>query len=665
MKVRKTKMLEMHMVVLKTQTMQRPPLSRSEQLTFSVLSDGENAHRPKIQVRLESEFLGPLSFMMHGNAMRDIFVSSLPFPVTHVHVQAANQASQFYPSLTSSSSAPSEITGPSGILIQVEYDTSDTAGENCAAFAASSSALLRQYFLNSTLPQLVGSRRVLTAPLGSSMSIRRLHRMVQCSSPENTVAIVQCTALLPFEGAHAAFSVEGFRTFLPSTLRMAGIGSMATPAEWSQWFIGSGQAIPETVSEAANYWSQSTESLYSSSFSRLLVGRRMYWIDWRRQMVPVEEHHSTPILTTRYGLQYTVQLPRSSDISRVHQRALSLNDLLPSSDQFWHPDPFADTSTIQVIPSSSIEWGSACEAASLNPKREGMRKQFTRNTTLDRTQPCFNLLWREENLTKPEITVANNYFWSVYAHVGRPYAGQAYRGTLIGQVQNRLPYCGTSVRLQQWIPGVVEPIWQSLRIRVISLPESSSMKEARSISVQEANYQVEFQENGSFLWHLRYSLPPQSQLEWRLDYGPSFLSIDEFPGDANRGFEIPPVQADFRVWLDGSDDCHAILKQTLGTENAPFMVRLYSNAVLLLAPLPDRSMPFNVLSFTCTFYVFVIGSLMNLMVKKVSAQMKAALQGKKESKLRQLWKKVKSKFDRFTLRKQQLQNEAGNEKKGE
>ena len=36
-------------------------------------------------------------------------------------------------------------------------------------------------------------------------------------------------------------------------------------------------------------------------------------------------------------------------------------------------------------------------------------------------------------------------------------------------------------------------------------------------------------------------------------------------------------------------------------------------------------MPFNVISLTCTLYAFLIGSLMNLLVRKGGSQVKAAL----------------------------------------
>jgi hypothetical protein len=54
------------------------------------------------------------------------------------------------------------------------------------------------------------------------------------------------------------------------------------------------------------------------------------------------------------------------------------------------------------------------------------------------------------------------------------------------------------------------------------------------------------------------------------------------------------------------------------------------------------------LSFTCTFYVFVIGSLMNLLLKKVSAQMKAKLLDKpKESKIQTLKRNIREKMQRL------------------
>jgi GPI-anchor transamidase subunit T len=164
------------------------------------------------------------------------------------------------------------------------------------------------------------------------------------------------------------------------------------------------------------------------------------------------------------------------------------------------------------------------------------------------------------------------------------------------------------------------------------------------------DYHVDFQQDGSYLLNFRHLLPEQSRLELFMDYDPAFLSIDHFPGDANRGFEIPPAQAEFRVALDGTDVCHRILEQTYSNHNhASPVITLYSNSVLLLAPLPDMSMPFNVLSFTCTLYVFVIGSLVNLLVKKISAQMKATLQegNNTDSKLKILLRKMRTKLQRL------------------
>ena len=157
---------------------------------------------------------------------------------------------------------------------------------------------------------------------------------------------------------------------------------------------------------------------------------------------------------------------------------------------------------------------------------------------------------------------------------------------------------------------------------------------------------MHFHDDGSFVLEMQHIVPSQSVLEIVFDYQPRFINVDYFPADANRGFDIPPLRVQvMNLELDGTDACHEILQQTYH-DRVP-IVTLYSNALLVLAPLPDMSMPFNVLSFTCTFYVFVIGSLMNLLLKKVSAQMKAKLlDSPKESKIQMLKRKIYNKLQR-------------------
>ena len=54
-------------------------------------------------------------------------------------------------------------------------------------------------------------------------------------------------------------------------------------------------------------------------------------------------------------------------------------------------------------------------------------------------------------------------------------------------------------------------------------------------------------------------------------------------------------------------------------------VKLYSSPLLLMPPVQDMSMPFNLTSLTCTLYAFIIGSLANLLVQKSSEKVKQTL----------------------------------------
>lgn len=282
---------------------------------------------------------------------------------------------------------------------------------------------------------------------------------------------------------------------------------------------------------------------------------------------------------------------------------------------------------------------------------------------ISRTDPLFRMGQPDpKRLTTHHTTdpkAVTFHYWNVQTHLYRPYPGQAYRGTYSGRIQNQLVGCdGIRIQVRQSIPAVLEPIWQSLQVRIHTSRNTTTARPTRPADAtlirplpwHELDFhRVDFQSDGSFVLEMQHIVPSQSVLEIVFDYEPKFINVDYFPADANRGFEIPPMRVQvMHLELDGTDACHEILQQTY-RDRIP-IVTLYSNALLVLAPLPDMSMPFNVLSFTCTFYVFVIGSLMNLLLKKVSAQMNAKLlDSPKESKIQLLKRKIYNKLQRIIV----------------
>ena len=183
-----------------------------------------------------------------------------------------------------------------------------------------------------------------------------------------------------------------------------------------------------------------------------------------------------------------------------------------------------------------------------------------------------------------------------------------------------------------------------------------------------------------YIINYQYRIPKESILDTILSYKSLYNSFESFPGDANRGFEIPPITAIFTIESSSSfisktnstnqyDPCHnwIIQQQQSETTNNEkqypidttlYSFTLYSNPLLVLVPLPDMSMPYNVLSITCTFYAFVIGSIFNLVIKKANESVKYKLDPslKPPNKLKQLKDRVRNKLQHvkqkiFTQRK--------------
>jgi hypothetical protein len=103
-----------------------------------------------------------------------------------------------------------------------------------------------------------------------------------------------------------------------------------------------------------------------------------------------------------------------------------------------------------------------------------------------------------------------------------------------------------------------------------------------------------------------------------MDYEPRFLPFELFPADPNRGFDVPPSYATF------TPSCPSSLS-TIHLEP----VELFSNALLIMPPVPDMSMPFNVISLCGTCFAILIGTAINLIIKKSSQSVHDSLKGVK------------------------------------
>eukprot|EP00934_Nitzschia_sp_Nitz4_P001040 Nitzschia sp. Nitz4//scaffold99_size76975//48689//50308//NITZ4_005579-RA/size76975-processed-gene-0.49-mRNA-1//-1//CDS//3329560859//1040//frame0 len=194
-------------------------------------------------------------------------------------------------------------------------------------------------------------------------------------------------------------------------------------------------------------------------------------------------------------------------------------------------------------------------------------------------------------------------------------------------VENALDGC--SLRFRQRLPPYMMPVWHSLQVDVVDHDdgEGISPPEDRIVVGRHVEWDKKY---GSSVLSVSLSAIPASAV-LALDYQPAYLSLDDFPGDPNRGREIPPMVATLH--------CPS-------TSDFTFPSMFVSNSVLILPPVPDMSMPFNVLSLTCSLYAYLVGTLVTLLIKRASERVRYTLEPHKKpkSKLAQIKERIQQTF---------------------
>ncbi|KAL5562117.1 hypothetical protein UlMin_031864 [Ulmus minor] len=131
-----------------------------------------------------------------------------------------------------------------------------------------------------------------------------------------------------------------------------------------------------------------------------------------------------------------------------------------------------------------------------------------------------------------------------------------------------------------------------------------------------------------------------------LEFDKGFLHIDEYPPDANQGFDIPSAIISY-------PDFHASIHfpEDKPFENSPILAKFQENSSVLsytevlLVPLttPDFSMPYNVITITCTVFALYFGSLLNVLRRRVGEEERLlnSKDAKKGGQIRQLFAKLR------------------------
>ncbi|XP_062078150.1 GPI transamidase component PIG-T homolog isoform X2 [Humulus lupulus] len=178
--------------------------------------------------------------------------------------------------------------------------------------------------------------------------------------------------------------------------------------------------------------------------------------------------------------------------------------------------------------------------------------------------------------------------------------------------------CKLQVKIFQVVPWYIKVYYHTLQVFVDEKPQAvSDAVEKMHVSPSEDKVSP-----GSMEVLLKLPCGMISAVV-TLEFDKGFLHIDEYPPDANQGFDIPSAiisypnfQASIQYMEDKSLETLPILAKF--QENSS--VLSYTEVLLVPLTTPDFSMPYNVITITCTVFALYFGSLLNVLRRRVAEE---------------------------------------------
>ncbi|KAM4077897.1 hypothetical protein ACJW30_12G174700 [Castanea mollissima] len=178
--------------------------------------------------------------------------------------------------------------------------------------------------------------------------------------------------------------------------------------------------------------------------------------------------------------------------------------------------------------------------------------------------------------------------------------------------------CKLQANIFQVVPWYIKVYYHTLRVFVDGKPQAiANVVEKMHVSPSEDKVSP-----GVMELVLKFPCAVKSAA-LTLEFDKGFLHIDEYPPDANQGFDIPSAviifpnfQTSMQYLEDNSSNKSPMLLKF--QEKSPVL----SYTEILLVPLttPDFSMPYNVITITCTVFALYFGSLLNVLRRRVGEE---------------------------------------------
>lgn len=178
--------------------------------------------------------------------------------------------------------------------------------------------------------------------------------------------------------------------------------------------------------------------------------------------------------------------------------------------------------------------------------------------------------------------------------------------------------CKVQVDVFQVVPWYIKVYYHSLQIFVDKQPKATAGV------VEKINVSPSKDKVSPGVMELVLKLPCcLKSATLSIDFDKGFLHIDEYPPDANQGFDIPSAVISFpnfnaSMAFPKGDSLNESPMMSKFQENNPVMA--YTEVLLVPLTTPDFSMPYNVITITCTVFALYFGSLLNVLRRRVAEE---------------------------------------------
>ncbi|XP_024015470.1 GPI transamidase component PIG-T isoform X1 [Eutrema salsugineum] len=176
--------------------------------------------------------------------------------------------------------------------------------------------------------------------------------------------------------------------------------------------------------------------------------------------------------------------------------------------------------------------------------------------------------------------------------------------------------CTLKANIFQIFPWYIKVYYHTLQI-FVDQQEKTGMEVLKKINVSPSTDKM-----SSGMMEMMLELPCQvKSAAISIEYDKGFLHIDEYPPDANQGFDIPSALISFPDHHASLDFKEELSKSPLFSKlKEKSLVRSYTEVLLVPLTTPDFSMPYNVITITCTVFALYFGSLLNVLRRRIGEE---------------------------------------------